>query len=50
MSHSHANKKPDEIQELKHDAWPGFRSAFYLVFGVGLFWLFYIFSTYSGGH
>lgn len=48
MSVQHG-KKPEEIEKLEHEQWPGFRQAFYLVFGLGIFWLFYLFST-SGAH
>ena len=46
------HKKPEEIEELRHEPWDGFRQAFYIVFGIGVFWLFYLFTTASGsgGH
>lgn len=46
----HHGKKPEEIEELHHEPWEGFRQGFYIVFGIGIFWLFYLFTTSSGGH
>ena len=40
-----------EIIELGHSPWPGYRLAFYIAFGLGLFYLLLAFTgVLSGGH
>ena len=39
--------KDKEIMELKHDPVPGYRPAFYIVFGASLAYLIFIFLTAS---
>ena len=39
--------KDKELMELKHDPVPGYRPAFYIVFGASLAYLIFIFLTAS---
>lgn len=45
MRHS---ENPEDLQELKHEAWPGYRSKFNVMFAIGMAYLAYIFVTWKG--
>jgi hypothetical protein len=40
----------EELKELKHDPVPGYRPAFYVIFGISLIYLVIIFLSASPGH
>jgi hypothetical protein len=42
-------KKTEDIEKIEYEERPGFRQAFYLVLGLSIFWLFYLFNT-AGAH
>jgi len=42
--------KDQELRELKHDPVPGYRPAFFIIFGISLLYLVIIFLMASTGH
>ena len=42
-------RQPEERMELSHEAVPGYRPVFYVVFALGLLYLAGVFLFYSGG-
>lgn len=51
MSEEVKRNQQGEIVELGHAPWPGYRTAFYLAFALGIVYLLLAFSgIFSGGH
>jgi len=42
--------KDQELRELKHDPVPGYRPAFFAIFGISLLYLIIIFLMAATGH
>lgn len=51
MSDAIQRNEKGEIEVLGHDPWPGYRTAFYVAFILGCFYLFLAFvGVFSHGH
>ncbi len=53
MSDTIKKNEQGEIVELGHDPWPGYRTAFNIVFALGIFYLILAFCgvlSHGGGH